>query len=222
MTASGEELRLTEVHLDPSRTALLVIDLQRQFTEPGRPLFVTGAPGICDRASAFASECRHAGALVVWVQQSLRPQLGGGRTSRRFGVGDIHRGDGTVLDDRLSIDASVDIVLPKWRQSSFFATDLDVILRARGIDAVLVAGVTTNVCVLAAAKDASERDYAAHVVADLTGALPVRQDGRDVLSAAEVQAASLALAQHAYGDVTASHLVRWTAPSAPLDTGGRP
>ena len=210
MTDSISGLRPTEVSLDPARTALLVIDLQLQFTEPGRPLFVDGAPDLCDRASRFAGDARRAGALVVWVQQSLRPQVGGGRTSRRYGVGDIHRGDGTLLDDRLAIDAAEDIVLPKWRQSCFYATDLDVILRSRGIDAVLVAGVTTNVCVLAAAKDASERDYAAHVVADLTGALPVRQDGREVLSADDVQAATLALAQHAYGDVTVSGLVRWS------------
>lgn len=220
MTEPTAGLRPTEVHLDPARTAMLVIDLQRQFTEPGRPLFVDGAPDLCDRASAFADAARRAGALIVWVQQSLRPQIGGGRTSRRYGVGEIHRGDGTILDDRLAIDPSEDIVLPKWRQSCFYATDLDVILRSRGIDAVLVTGVTTNVCVLAAAKDASERDYAAHIVADLTGALPVRQDGREVLSAAAVQSATLALAQHAYGDVTDSSLVRWSGAAPHAGRGG--
>lgn len=211
MTVSPTGLRPTEVELDPTRTAILVVDLQRQFTEPGRPLFVDGAPDLCERTNAFTATARAAGALIVWVQQSLRPQIGGGRTSRRYGVGDIHRGDGTVLDDILDIDASADIVLPKWRQSCFYATDLDVILRSRDIDAVLVTGVTTNVCVLAAAKDASERDYAAHVVADLTGALPVRQGDREVLSASDVQTSTLALAQHAYGDVTESGLVRWGA-----------
>jgi nicotinamidase-related amidase len=205
----SEAITPATLRLDPRTTALLVIDLQRQFTEPGRPLCVDGAPELCERTSAFAAECREQGVLVVWVQQSLRPQIGGGRTSRRYGVSDIHRGDGTELDATLRIDRDVDIILPKWRQSCFYATDLDVILRSRGIDAVLVAGVTTNVCVLAAAKDASERDYAAHVVMDLTGALPVRQDGRELLSAADVQASTLALVQHAYGDVTASRHIRW-------------
>lgn len=220
MTAPTTGLRPTEVELDPLRTAVLAIDLQRQFTEPGRPLYVDGAPDLCVRTNGFTAAARSAGALIVWVQQSLRPQIGGGRTSRRYGVGGIHRGDGTVLDDLLDIDADVDIVLPKWRQSCFFATDLDVILRSRGIDAVLVTGVTTNVCVLAAAKDASERDYAAHVVADLTGALPVRQGDREVLSAADVQTSALALVQHAYGDVTESGLVRWGAEGRDPE-GGR-
>lgn len=205
----SEAITPTILRLDPQTTALLVIDLQRQFTEPGRPLCVDGAPDLCERTSAFAAECRDRGVLVVWVQQSLRPQIGGGRTSRRYGVSDIHRGDGTEPDATLRIDRDADIILPKWRQSCFYATDLDVILRSRGIDAVLLTGVTTNVCVLAAAKDASERDYAAHVVMDLTGSLPVRQDGREVLSAEDVQISTLALVQHAYGDVTASRHIRW-------------
>jgi len=196
---------------DPRRTALLVIDLQRQFTDPEYPLCVPDAAAIVEGCSRFATLLRSAGGLVVWPQQSLREQLGGGATSRRFGVEDIHRGDATALDGRLTIDPS-DIVLPKWRQSSFYATDLDVILRMRGIETVLIAGVTTNVCVLAAAKDASERDYRTHVVADLTGSLAIRQDGTEVLSAAEVQAGALAFCHYAYGDVTTTDLVVLGAP----------
>jgi len=195
-----------QVTCDPTKTALLVIDLQRQFTDPTYPLCVPGAQEIVERASSFATRIRDAGGLVIWPQQSLREQLGGGTTSLRFGVKDIHRGEATELDERLVIDPS-DIVLPKWRQSAFFGTDLDVILRMRGIETVLIAGVTTNVCVLAATKDASERDYHAHVVCDLTGSLAIRQDGREILSASETQASALALCHYAYGDVTTTELV---------------
>jgi len=197
-----------EVHCRPARTALLVIDLQWQFTHPDSALYVPGAEDLVTRSSAFARTVRDAGGLVVWPQQSLREQVGGGITSKRYDLPSIHRGAATELDERLDVDAS-DIVLPKWRQSSYFATDLDVILRMRGIEHVLIAGVTTNVCVLAATKDTSERDYHSHVVADLTGSLPIVQDGRELLSADEVQFAALAFCQYAYGDVTRTDLVNF-------------
>jgi nicotinamidase-related amidase len=206
MHASGDEFPLQQVECEATRTALLVIDLQWQFTDPESALYVPGAEAIVAASSQFAARIRAAGGLVVWPQQSLREQIGGGVTSKRYGLQSIHRGAATELDAALELDPS-DVVLPKWRQSSFFATDLDVMLRMRGIETVLIAGVTTNVCVLAAAKDASERDYRSHVVADLTGSLAIKLDGRELMSAAEVQRSALAFCQYAYGDVTSTGLI---------------
>lgn len=194
------------VTLRPERTALLLVDLQRQFLADSSPIVVTGADALVERANSAARSIRAAGGLVVWVLQRARLASGIGVTSRRFGVGGIHAREGADLDDRLEVDDG-DVVLVKPRQSAFYGTDLEVILRTRAVDSVLIGGVTTNVCVLASAKDAAERDLATHVLADLTLALPIGGDGPDRLAGEEVRRAALSFAQYAYGDVTTMELI---------------
>ena len=94
----------------------------------------------------------------MWVEQSSRPPVPLGRATLRFGRTDAHQGPGIDLDPRL-VPVSEDLRIVKQRQSAFFATDLDLCLRRLGVDRVLMCGITTNVCVLATTKDASERDY---------------------------------------------------------------
>lgn len=194
------------VTVRPAHTALLLVDLQRQFLSASSPIAVVGADSLVDRANEAAQTIRTSGGLVVWVQQRVREAAGPGVTSRRFGVGPIHSGDGADLDDRLDVGTG-DVVLTKPRQSAFYGTDLEAILRARSIGSVLIGGVTTNVCVLASAKDASERDLATHVLADLTFALPIGADASTRMTSDEVRRSALAFAQYAYGDVTTMELI---------------
>ena len=63
-----------------------------------------------------------------------------------------------------------DELLPKRRFSAFFKTDLDQTLRLRGVDTVLVAGISTNFCVLATALDAVCNDFHAAIVEDACAA----------------------------------------------------
>jgi nicotinamidase-related amidase len=199
------------VTVRPLHTALLLVDLQRQFLSASSPLAVFGADALVERSNAAARTIRTAGGLVVWVLQRLREETGPGVTSRRFGVGPIHSGDGADLDGRLEVGTG-DVVLTKPRQSAFYGTDLEVILRMRSIGSVLIGGVTTNVCVLASAKDASERDLATHVLADLTLALPIGADASSRMTGDEVRRSALAFAQYAYGDVTTMELIHLESP----------
>lgn len=192
------------------RTAVLVIDLQRQFTEPTGAFPVPDIDPLLARISAFVETARGEGATIVWIEQSSRPQVGLGRASLRFGRTDAHQGPGIELDPRLQ-PAPGDLRITKWRQSAFFATDLDLCLRRLGIERVVVCGITTNVCVLATTKDASERDYETVVLGDLTSALPIRDGDREVLSAVEVQRAALAFIQYSYGDVVDVSDLAWKA-----------
>lgn len=69
-------------------------------------------------------------------------------------------------------------MIDKNRPSAFFRTQLDDILGGRGIDQLIVCGVTTNCCVESTVRDASQRDIATFVVADATAELdPLRHDG---------------------------------------------
>lgn len=68
-----------------------------------------------------------------------------------------------------------DYIVTKHRYSSFFGTDLDLILRSHGIETVLLTGVLTNVCVETTARDAVNRDYNVILVEDCCGALTRRE-----------------------------------------------
>ena len=186
----------------PHNTALIVIDMQRQFTTPGAPFEVEGADALVERVATAVGHARANGVPVIWVSQRVRPNVGLGRTSRRYGQSDIHRGELAELDGRL--DVGDDILVLKHRQSAFFGTDLDTVLRGLGIDTVILSGVTTNVCVLATAIDAGARDFGVVLASDLTASLPVRQNGRVVLEASAVQQAAEAFVMHAVGDVASS------------------
>lgn len=181
------------------RAALVVIDMQRQFTSPGAPFLVEDADGLIERVGRTVGKARQNGVPVIWVRQRVRPGIGPGRTSRRYGRSDIHSGSWAEIDERLTVGE--DILIEKVRQSAFFGTDLDTVLRNLEIDTLVLSGVTTNVCVLATAIDAGARDFGVVVAADLTASLPVKRDDRVVLTAAEVQRAAEAFVMHAVGDV---------------------
>jgi nicotinamidase-related amidase len=74
--------------------------------------------------------------------------------------------------------ASDEIVIKKHRYSGFFDTDLDIVLRSRGIETVVIIGTTTENCCHATARDAMFRDYFVVFPADGTGTLDYPDVGR--------------------------------------------
>jgi len=190
-------------HLDfvgdrtPANTALIVIDVQCAFTTSS--LFgISSAQDVLDNINSAVGRARALDIPVIWVRYQVRTEVGLGLTSKRYGVEDLHTGEGTELDPRLNFLPGDEVII-KPRQSAFYATDLEYLLRSKGIRYVLVAGVTTNVCVLATVKDASERDFAVTLLEDCTAALPILQDEVEVMSAADVQAAAVKFMRWAYG-----------------------
>jgi nicotinamidase-related amidase len=74
---------------------------------------------------------------------------------------------GTQVDERVAPQEG-DIVVRKVRVGPFLTTDLDQQLRARGIDTLLLAGISTSGVVLSTVRDAHDRDYRLYVLADAT------------------------------------------------------
>lgn len=222
LRAAAHEPWPRDVALDPSSTALILIDLQRQFLASGSPLEVDGSADLVKRSNQFAADARGRGSTVIWVVQRTAVGHPPSITAERFGVAGIHDGDGADIDERLDVGLH-DRFVVKRRQSAFFATGLEELLDERGVRTVLIAGVTTNVCVLATAKDAAERDLIVHVVEDLTRALVIAPGTTRAMSAAMVADAALTFAQYAYGDVTRTDRVRWEESGAPAgeSLGGR-
>ena len=189
--------------------ALLVIDAQGRYTLPGAPFEIPDAEGILNKINRVATRARAAGAPVIWITREVRPQVGPGRrTQRRYGatISDAFLGQMAEQDPRLLVDAD-DLVLTKPRQSSFYASELDVDLRNLGCESVVLVGFTTNVCVLATAQDAAARDYDVTVAEDLTAALPIRVEGRLHMGADQVHETALTFVEHGLGRVVDSSAI---------------
>ena len=129
----------------------------------------------------------------------------GRRTLKLFGDG-LPSFQNELMDrqDVRLVPQSEDILIEKRRHSAFYETDLESTLRNWGVETVVLAGVTSNVCIAATAFDAVARDLDVVIAEDLTASLPVVSRGEQVMTAHQVQDATMHLLGYAIGDV-ASH-----------------
>jgi len=171
----------------PESTALLVIDMQRDFLEPGgfgeslgndvSQLRRTIAP-----LAAFMTNWRAAGLPIIHTREGHLPDLSDcppaklerGAPSKRIGdpgaFGRILiRGEyGHDIIDELQ-PAPREAVVDKPGKGAFYATELQDLLDKGGIRSLLVAGVTTEVCVHTTVREANDRGYECLVLADCVG-----------------------------------------------------
>jgi nicotinamidase-related amidase len=173
----GSLLSMTEgeiradFRLDPRRTAFINVDLQNCFVE-GTLLAPRNARGLLRRLNAFAARCRSRGVLVVHTAHVLReglanagvmpeyiPQVRNGMITKGSYWAALHRD--LVVDGR-------DIVLEKPRFGAFQGTDLEAILRTRGVESVIVGGIATNICCETTAREAQARDFKMFFLSDGT------------------------------------------------------
>lgn len=173
--------------LVPEKTALIVIDMQRDFILPGgfgeslgNDVDMLGkvVPPLVDLLTA----ARAAGLLVIHTREGHEPDLSDcppaklnrGAPSKRIGdpgrYGRILiRGEyGHDIIDELA-PVSGEVVIDKPGKGAFYATDLQQILTDAGITQLLVTGVTTEVCVHTTTREANDRGYECLVVSDCVG-----------------------------------------------------
>uniref|UniRef100_A0A7N0TFJ6 Isochorismatase-like domain-containing protein n=1 Tax=Kalanchoe fedtschenkoi TaxID=63787 RepID=A0A7N0TFJ6_KALFE len=159
-----------------SRTALLVIDMQRDFIDDTSPIRVAGGKALVPNIVEAVQVCRNHGALVVWVVREHDPL---GRDVEQFRrhfyapgkAGAAVKGSaGAELVDQLVIEQD-DYKLVKTRFSAFFNTHLHSVLQGLGIDSLVVAGVQTPNCIRQTVFDAVSLDYkSVTVLVDATAA----------------------------------------------------
>ncbi|MFC4911591.1 cysteine hydrolase family protein [Actinomadura gamaensis] len=149
-------------------TALIIGDVQQGIT--GSYPF---AKAVVPPLTELLPRARAGGALVVFVHFGFRPNGADLPPDNElfrsfFEAGDaFHEGSsGTEID--LPV-ADEDVVVMKRRASAFAGTDLDLVLRARGVDTVVVAGVATSAMVAATCYDAADRGYHVEVLRDGCG-----------------------------------------------------
>ena len=157
---------MAEVSVVPERTALINVDLQKCFvdTAPGGLAVVTAI-------NRLAAACREAGILVIHTRHALRPDgsnMGVLREIPKIRDGLLNEGaESAALHKALVLDAR-DIVLSKPRFGAFYGTDLELILRSRCIDTVIISGISTPVCCDTTAREANARDFRVLFLSDGT------------------------------------------------------
>jgi nicotinamidase-related amidase len=176
-----------ELEFDSASTALIIIDMQRDFVMPGgfgealgndvKQLQVTIAP-----TKTILEGARKAGILVIHTREGHRPDLSDCPPSKLVrGRGKTRIGDGGPMG-RILVRGEVghdivpelypiagEVVIDKPGKGAFFATDLELILRDRGIKTLMVCGVTTEVCVNTTVREANDRGYECVVLSDCVG-----------------------------------------------------
>jgi nicotinamidase-related amidase len=154
--------------IDPSHTALLVMDYQ-----PGLLGSLPDGAALVGRAQAALALARSSGVTVGYVRVALTdaeaaavPPANKGfsaaAAARRLPEGSPD----SQVDGRVAPQPG-DIVVRKVRVGAFSTTDLDTQLRERGIDTLILAGISTSGVVLSTVRDGADRDYRLYVLADL-------------------------------------------------------
>lgn len=153
--------------------AILVIDVQRVYTDPASPLHCDGNAEAIANINAIISAAEAAGDLVVHIRHVHRAD--GSDAGRMFDFsgesGELGFVEGTqeVEDDpRLEIPAGA-LAINKQRYSSFVGTGLDRMLRERSIDRIVVTGFMTNFCCEATARHGHDLDFFVDFPIDATG-----------------------------------------------------
>ena len=168
--------------LVPAKTALVVVDMQNGFmlSEVGHAPCQM-AFEIVPNINRLAQAVRDTGGTVIWIQTAYTDETltswstlygmvgpkGAEKRRRSLSVG----GKGYELFADLKVEPQ-DLIVEKKRYSAFIqgSSNIEEVLRARGLDTLLITGTVTNVCCESTARDAMMRDYRVVMVSDANAA----------------------------------------------------
>jgi nicotinamidase-related amidase len=151
--------------IEPSRCALVIIDMQNAFVAKGAPFETPGARAMIPRLERLIGCARELQMPIVWTQSDHRPPYGGLMLRKFPAIANEH----VLWQGAPSFDIYPDMLQPcegplehrivKHKFDAFFETDLDAILRYHQVDTVIITGTATNACCESTARSAFMRDY---------------------------------------------------------------
>jgi nicotinamidase-related amidase len=160
-------LPMSDLSLDPKTAALLVMDFQTAIVD----MASTDKDALLQRTAGLIEAARLASMRIVYVVVAFRPgypeasprnqSFAGIKESGRFVEGSA----GTEVHPGVAPRAG-DVVVTKHRVSAFAGTDLEMILRAGGVETLVLAGIATSGVVLSTVRHAADHDYRLVVVED--------------------------------------------------------
>ena len=184
MTVARIDAEPAPLSVELGRAALIIIDMQRDFLEPGGFGAALGndvslLKAAVEPCRAVLAAARKAGLLVIHTREGHRPDLSDapphkvqrGDPAMRIGAPGpmgriLVRGEpGHDIIPEL-YPAAGEPVIDKPGKGAFYQTDLELMLKNRGIDTLMVCGVTTEVCVNTTVREANDRGYRCVVLAD--------------------------------------------------------
>lgn len=178
-----------EFEFDEKKTALMVIDMQRDFCEHGGFGEMLGndiseVVNIIPTVKSVIDYCRDNNILIIYTREGHLPDLSDCpesklRRSKKqgAGIGDVGpmgrimvRGEkgNAILDELAPQDGDYEI--DKCGKGSFYKTDLEKILRDNGIESLIFTGVTTHVCVQTTIREANDRGFECLMIEDACAA----------------------------------------------------
>lgn len=191
-----------------AKTALLIIDMSNDFLKPGFPMELPEGRDMIPHLNRLAQACRARSIPVIYTTHAHRPE--GGDMGR---MGDIFRNvregrmlragtEGVEIYPDIAPQAG-DYLIEKRRYSAFQSTDLELILRHKGIDTIIIGGVASNICCESTAREAFFKDFKVIFLSDgnATFDLPDRGWGR--IPKEEVQRYVLTTLAWGFGRVAA-------------------
>ena len=192
--------------IDPTKTALIVVDMSNDFIAPGAPMETPAGREMVPVLSRAIEFCRERGIPVIYTTHAHRadgcdmglfddlwPPI-----ASRAGLIDGQPGVEIYPDIAPTPE---EIVVKKHRYSAFFGTDLEILLRGLGVDTVVITGVSTENCCHATARDAMFRDYKVVFLSDATATFDYPDVGQGGMSADEVHRATLVILSVSTADV---------------------
>jgi biuret amidohydrolase len=173
--------------LDPARAALVIIDMQRDFLEPGGfgeslGNDVSLLRRTIEPTRRVLAAARAVGMTVIHTREGHRPDLSDLPIAKKVrgnpvvAIGDLGAMGRILVRGEAGHDIIPELypvagepVIDKPGKGAFYATDLDTILKNRGIAQLIVCGVTTEVCVNTSVREANDRGYDCLVIEDCCG-----------------------------------------------------
>jgi ureidoacrylate peracid hydrolase len=207
----------------PEKTAMIVVDMQNDFVQEGAPIEIPRARAMVPRLNRLLNVCRAHQIPVIYIHHVIR---GGDIDAGR--LADHHeaiRNNQAIIAGTPNVEIydelkpqPGDLVVAKPRYSAFYGTDLEAILRSKGIDTLIISGTVTNVCCESTTRDAFSRDYKVIFLSDGNAAGDLPDMGFGPVSAEEIQKVVLTVLAMCFAQVSSIDQVMAEIEQLPAGT----